>query len=224
MTSTRRGLVLLAAGFLICSLLILFFAALFSGGSPGRFDMWMTTGVRTLHTPERDRLLGGLTFIGSHLFLLPATAVVAVGLAAAHRRGLALLLLFAVAGGSGLNAILKLAFRRERPDLWPALALEPSYSFPSGHAAMTTVFCGALLVVLFRLTRRRKVRAAATATALVLVAAIGATRLYLGAHWATDIAAGFFVGLFWVMVCVVVAARLDPPPRSVSSGEGEGGP
>jgi undecaprenyl-diphosphatase len=204
--------------------LILFFASLFSGGTPGHFDVWMTNGVRAFHTPERDRLFGGLTFIGSHLFLLPATAVVAVGLAAAHRRGLALLLLFAVAGGFGLNATLKLAFRRERPDLWPALVLEPSYSFPSGHAAMTAVFCGALLVVLHRLTRRRRVRVAATGAALALVAAIGATRLYLGAHWATDIAAGFFVGLFWVMVCAVVAARLDPPARPVPSSEGEGGP
>jgi undecaprenyl-diphosphatase len=214
----------LAAGFLFCSLLILFFATLSSAGTPGRFDVWMTDGVRALHTPGRDRLLGSLTFIGSHLFLLPATAAVAVALAAAHRRGLALLLLFAVAGGAGLNAILKLAFRRERPDLWPALVLEPSYSFPSGHAAMTAVFCGALLVVLHRLTRRRRVRVAATGAALALVAAIGATRLYLGAHWATDIAAGFFVGLFWVMVCAVVAARLDPPARPVPSSEGEGGP
>ena len=111
-------------------------------------------------------------------------------------------LLFAggVVGGFGVQATLKLAFARARPDLWPALVQETTYSFPSGHAAMSTVFFGGLAAVVVHLTPKRGIRIVAVCAAAVCVIAVASSRIYLGAHWATDTLAGVLVGLFWVVV------------------------
>ncbi len=91
---------------------------------------------------------------------------------------------------SACQATLKIAFARARPDLWPALVQETTYSFPSGHAAMSTVFFGGLAAVVFHLTPKRGIRIVAVCAAAVCVIAVAASRIYLGAHWATDTLAG----------------------------------
>ena len=124
-----------------------------------------------------------------------------------------------MAGGFGLNALLKIAFARQRPDLWPALVAEMTYSFPSGHATMSTVFFGGLAAVVLHLSRRPVVRGATLALATTAILMIAASRVYLGAHWTTDVTGGILVGLFWVSVCSTgtryvterLTARVDLP-------------
>ena len=74
----------------------------------------------------------------------------------------------------------------------------PQYS---GHATMSTLFFGACAAVVFHSTRRRGPRTGAVAAAAVIVLAVCFSRIYLGAHWLTDVCAGMLVGLFWVVVC-----------------------
>lgn len=166
--------------------------------TPGSFDGAVGNFFFGLRTPRLTLVMEAVTFFGDWRFIVFGTAVVGAGLLLRHRRVSALLFMGSVVGGFALNSALKIAFSRARPQLWPALVQETTYSFPSGHAAMSTVFFGGLAAVVFHLSRRRLHRVLAICVALVLVAGVAASRIYLGAHWATDTFAGVLVGLFWV--------------------------
>jgi undecaprenyl-diphosphatase len=210
----------LTVGFLVCAALVVSFGLLAgevfeqeSGLRP--IDRWMTTEARTLQTPASDALARAVTSLGDAKFL--AVACLATVLVLYHQKHRVAALLFAgsVVGGWLLETLLKISFHRSRPDLWPALVTERTASFPSGHATMATVFFGGIAALVFHLSPSRPLRAASVAGAAVVVFAVGATRIYLGAHWVTDVVAGFLVGLFWVVVCATGTEYLVKrrPPR-----------
>jgi undecaprenyl-diphosphatase len=153
-----------------------------------------------LRSPRITAVMEAITLLGHPAFLLVGTAVVCAGFVLRGHRVSALLFAGCVAGGFLLNSALKLAFARARPLAWPALVKETTYSFPSGHAAMSTVFFGGLVAVVFHLYPGRGSRLAAVAAAAACILAVAVSRVYLGAHWATDTLAGVLVGLFWVAV------------------------
>ncbi|HLN81029.1 MAG TPA: phosphatase PAP2 family protein [Thermoanaerobaculia bacterium] len=213
----------LMSGFLVCAVIVFLFGFLvrevFRTTDTREFDREVTLAVRELQSPSNDRIARIVTFFGSHLFILPATVLITLLLRLKGHWVSALLFAGSVAGGFGLNALLKIAFARQRPDLWPALVAEMTYSFPSGHATMSTVFFGGLAAVVLHLSRRPVVRGATLALATTAILMIAASRVYLGAHWTTDVTGGILVGLFWVSVCSTgtryvterLAARVDLP-------------
>ena len=119
------------------------------------------------------------------------------------------------------ETLMKIALRRDRPDLWPALVTEKTFSFPSGHATMTTLFFGGAAAVVFHVTKKRGVRIAAVTAAGAIILAVAFSRVYLGAHWLTDVVAGILLGLFWVVLCATGTeyfARRSPA-RSASRAQ-----
>jgi len=212
----------LLAGLFVCAVLVVLFGMLardvFLTARAGPLDREVTLFVRGLQTAGRDHFAILVTFFGSHLFILPAALVVAAILRWKGHPVSALLFVGSVAGGFVLNALLKITFHRARPDLWPALVSEHTYSFPSGHAAMSTVFYGGLVAVVFHLSDRAAPRLGAIAFALLAIGMIAWSRVFIGAHWMTDVTAGFLVGLFWVVVSAVateVVYRRVPSTRPV---------
>jgi undecaprenyl-diphosphatase len=212
----------LLAGLFVCAVLVGLFGLLardvFLTARAGPLDREVTLFVRGLQTPGRDHFAILVTFFGSHLFILPATLLVAAILRWKKHPVSALLFVGSVGGGFILNALLKITFHRARPDLWPALVSEHTYSFPSGHAAMSTVFYGGLAAVVFHLSDDTGPRLAALAFALSAIVTIAWSRVFLGAHWMTDVTAGFLVGLFWVIVSTVateIVFRRVPAARPV---------
>lgn len=108
---------------------------------------------------------------------------------------------------TGLTSIvnfgLKLLVNRSRPtdDLVQIIEEAHNNSFPSGHTAHYVVFFGFLLVVLFRLRSINKwIRAFLGVFFLLLIVSIPFSRMYLGAHWFTDVLAGFFLGFISLAV------------------------
>jgi membrane-associated phospholipid phosphatase len=204
---TREGAVglYLTVAFLICAALVALFASLadevFEPGGTLRLDREITYAVRGFQTPTRVRFAIFVTNLGSPLVIFPATAIIAGVLWGRHRHVSGLLFAGAVVLGGLLESVLKIVFHRGRPDLWPALVTERTPSFPSGHATLATVFWGGLVAVVFHQTRSRRRRLIAIAVAVPMLLAIAVSRVYLGAHWASDIFAGILVGLFWVVVC-----------------------
>ncbi len=204
---TREGAVglYLTVGFFACAAVIAVFAvladAVFDVHGKTALDRDVTLAIEGLHSPARDRAALAVSFLGDHRFLLPATLAVTAALYFGGRRVSALLFSGAVIGGWLLETLLKIIYHRARPDLWPALATEKTYSFPSGHATMSTLFYGAAAALVLHLSRNRTLRGAALALATLVVLSVSYTRIYLGAHWTSDVAAGILVGLFWVSVC-----------------------
>lgn len=112
--------------------------------------------------------------------------------------------LLVVPAGMLLNAGLKETFQRLRPGIVDPLAHLASYSFPSGHAVASTVFYGMGCALVFTHVRSQAWRAAAVAGALAMVLVVTFSRVYLGAHYPSDVVAGVAVGT----ICVLLFLRL----------------
>ncbi len=155
-----------------------------------------------------------VTVFGDHRFLLVATPAVALALWRARRHVSSLLFAGSVVGGLGLSTVLKLTVARARPDHWEAIVTESSYSFPSGHSLMATVFFGGLAAVVFHLSHSPVRRGLAVLGAAVIVVAVAFSRVYLGAHWPTDTLAGVLAGLIWVLIYAAATESVTHLQRS----------
>ena len=131
------------------------------------------------------------------------TVIVAVALVIKKRYRWVLYLAVTAGGGALLNMELKRYFARARPDVAEMLRRSTGYSFPSGHAMGSTVVFGALSYLAFRTALHWKWKTAAPALAITLIASVALSRVYLGAHWISDVAAGIACGTIWVAVTTV---------------------
>lgn len=113
--------------------------------------------------------------------------------------------LFVVVGlGQGVLFGLKWAFSRDRPG--GMLAPAGPYSFPSGHSFSAMVLYGFLIFLTWRYATREAVRVTATVVLVLLIAAVGLSRVVLSVHWVSDVLGGFTLGLAW-LVCSLTATR-----------------
>ena len=160
------------------------------------------------HQPATTLLLTTATNIGSSLGLATVVAI-SIGLLLAFRqRASAVFLIVTSGAGALLNLGLKEIFRRTRPDLTDALASAHWYSFPSGHAMGSFVTFGALAYIALRQQWSWAARSASLALALTMVVLVGVSRVYLGVHWASDIAGGWSAGAVWLTAAIVAFEML----------------
>ncbi len=145
------------------------------------------------------------TRFGNAEVAIPATLGVAVALLALPRRGFhgvrkseGFVWLGVLAGSWLLNRQLKTFFRRARPPLLYRLVTESSYSFPSGHSVFASVFFATLALILVELIPRPWLRALAVLLCLTAAVLIGASRVWLGVHYPTDVIGGSLLGVGWV--------------------------
>ncbi len=118
-----------------------------------------------------------------------------------------------VAGAVGLGAVLtvtlKQVFGRARPPAADQLgAFDPEFAFPSGHTLNATILYGLIAALVVLGSRRRAVRIAAVVGWLGLSLAVAVSRVYLGYHWATDVLAGFVIGVAVLSVAALAAMAL----------------
>ncbi len=143
---------------------------------------------------------------GTGLDLIFAAVVVALLLAG--RRRDAVFVLVATGGAMLLTNAIKFLLARPRP-AGGGLVSVSSYSWPSGHAASSIALYGALAVLALR-RAPPPARPAIVAGLLALLAVIGATRVYLGVHYPTDVAAGWVFGGAWLLGVVRLLAADGP--------------
>jgi undecaprenyl-diphosphatase len=165
-------------------------------------DQAIQSWVHGFAAPTLTGLMETLSWIGSPWAVTPLVTL-AAGWFWWHRyKDDAVLVAAAALGGVALDAVMKAHFRRMRPDLPWAFVHEHSFSFPSGHSAMAMVMYGIIVYKtedkLFSLWER----AALLAAAFLMVVGIGVSRVYLGAHYPSDVAAGYFVGAVWLAAVI----------------------
>jgi undecaprenyl-diphosphatase len=176
-------------------------------------------GPRWLEEAVRD-----VTALGSATVLAILTLAVAGFLAAVGKRHTALLLLGSVAGGVLFSTLLKGLYHRPRPDLVAHGTYVATASFPSGHAALSAVTYLTLGALLARVQSRRHVRAYVLAAAVLLTLLVGASRVYLGVHWPSDVAGGWALGCGWSVGAWFLTRRLqregeiEPEPKTKPDG------
>ena len=113
-----------------------------------------------------------------------------------------LTLALATVGGMLLNVALKYAYERARPGMDEALVTLHTYSFPSGHTAGATVFYGVLAAYLVSRVHDARVRAAIVTAAIVAIAWVAFSRVYLGAHYMSDVLAATCSSTAWLALCL----------------------
>ena len=100
----------------------------------------------------------------------------------------------------------KIAFHRPRPDV--ALFVENSYSFPSGHATMAVAFYGFLIYLLLREADKWRYKINLSVLSFLTILAVGASRLYFGVHYLSDVWSGYLLGILWLLIGIAIAEWL----------------
>lgn len=116
--------------------------------------------------------------------------------------------LLAVPGGMLLNVLLKYSFQRARPVFDEPLVTLATYSFPSGHTSGATLFYGVLAAWLVCAHRHWGQRVMIVLGAVVMVALVAVSRVYLGAHYLSDVLAAIAFGCGWLAVCITGISTL----------------
>lgn len=163
----------------------------------------------SLRTPALDGIVTGFTNLGGN-FGTPVLAAVAAGLfALAYRQVLPVVLIPATTVGALLlTATGKAITGRSRPPLAEAVPpYEYTHSFPSGHTLNTTATVGVIVYLVWLYAARVWVRVLATVVGPLYAVAMGLSRVFLGHHWLTDVAAGWTGGLAWLAL-VILAHRV----------------
>ena len=179
-------------------------------------DLSDPLGPSWLEEAARD-----ITGLGGNAVLTLVTLTSAVYLWMTGKGRAALLLLAAVGGGTVLSLLLKSGFERPRPDLVPHGTRVYTASFPSGHAMISAVTYLTLGSLLARTESRRAVKGFLLGLAVVLTLLVGASRVYLGVHWPSDVLAGWCGGAAWAALCWFVELQLQRTgqvERAVPSG------
>jgi membrane-associated phospholipid phosphatase len=149
--------------------------------------------------PWVAEVLNAVSLLGHPIWFWILIGSVTIYLWRHHRKRLVAFLLTSTLGGSIINTAVKIAVDRPRPSYVDpaALTYQEGKSFPSGHAMSSTIAYGALLLIFLPLIPRRY-RKWAVGGYIFLEAMIGLSRLGLGVHYISDVAAGYLLGLAWL--------------------------
>lgn len=119
-----------------------------------------------------------------------------------------LALLVAVPSGALLNVALKYHFQRVRPAFDEPLVTLMTYSFPSGHTAAATLFYGVLASYLVMARPQWRVRLSTAVGCGLMVLLVALSRVYLGAHYLSDVLAAMAESVAWLAVCITAISTL----------------
>ena len=111
--------------------------------------------------------------------------------------------------GELLNTAMKHAFNRPRPTIVPHLREAFSTSFPSGHAMESAIVYLTLGTILMRVAESRVTKVYCLGIAILLTVLVGASRVYLGVHYPTDVLGGWIIGFVWASICWLVEERFE---------------
>jgi undecaprenyl-diphosphatase len=222
-----EGDVWLLAGLLLLVFCVWVFVLVADQVSLGRaqpFDERLMRALRAPHDASQPVGPGWLPGAVRDVTSLGGPAVAsmlvlgAAGALAVRRHYHAMLLLLAsTIGGILLNHSLKGLFARPRPEELLRLTDARSLSFPSGHAMESAVIYLTLAAILSSQVEARALRVYFVGLAFLLTLLVGASRVYLGVHYPSDVLAGWTAGLAWALLCWAVArylqlrGRVEPP-------------
>jgi undecaprenyl-diphosphatase len=194
-------------------------------GSILKVDAWFNETMLSLHAPWLTKLAFFITSFGSGVPIVVLLIITIGALLLRKRWRFALLSLIAILGATLLQVLIKGLVHRARPPNSLEVISDGlfSASFPSGHAITAIVFV-CLLIYSFK----DDIKHIATKYILVTAASaffiiVGLTRIYLNAHWFSDVIGGMSLGLFWFMFVVLVQRSITGliPAIKVETKEAE---
>ena len=161
-------------------------------------DQQLSAWLAANRTPSLTTFFIVVTSLGSTVVGVIIAVVLGVYLLLRRQRYWFAAAMLAIAGGALLNRYLKLAFQRARPEFDDPIITFTGYSFPSGHTMSATVVFGTLALFLFTRKKDLKWRTLVIGLAILVVVMVAFSRIYLGAHYLTDVVAAIAEGVAWI--------------------------
>jgi undecaprenyl-diphosphatase len=173
------------------------------GGAIG-FDLPVRSAIHACAFPALTVAMRLITLLGSEYFLVPLAAILVWRWEKRGGRKAACRLVAGSLSAEVVAQLLKAMIHRPRPELFFGLVPSETYSFPSGHAFVPTVFFGILAGILAPGARW-------PAAVAALAALVGFSRVYLGYHYPSDVVAGWALALVWLALWASVEDRRAAP-------------
>ncbi|WEX07948.1 phosphatase PAP2 family protein [Chelativorans sp. AA-79] len=185
-------------------------------GEVRAWDEWLFLAFRNpadpddpLGPPWLEEAALEVTALGGYTLIILTLAAVLGLLLVTRRYGPALYAFLSVGSGALVSSLSKQFYDRPRPDLVPQLDIVHTASFPSGHALVTTVAYLTLAALVIRFFDDLRVRLYVAGVAVFVSLIVGISRVYLGVHWPSDVAAGWALGAAWASLAWLVVAALQ---------------
>lgn len=219
MTDQFSGLPLtVLAGLLLANVLILSEVAenIINAEPMVQVDHWFTKTLFRIRSSRLSTFFYLVTWFGSQQATVSFALLGSAVLGWRHKRRHVILLWLLLGGVSLFVQVGKRTFVRERP-LQVAYYPETGYSFPSGHSATAMLLYGLLAYWLIRGHHRVTSRMLTGSVALILILAVGFSRIYLGVHFLSDVLGGYLLGIGWLIVGIVLTEwqRTSHPTEDV---------
>ena len=195
------ALVALATVFLIITVGVL-------TGAVANFDLAVINYIYSLRNPAATIIMRGISSISSTPFTGGLVALAIIAFWIKKQRKTAVFFGATMLASVIANNAIKYAIHRYRPDIAP-LEDASFYSFPSGHSMNSLVFYGLLLYLAHRTIKNKFLLLLLDSLAIIFVAVIGFSRVYLGAHYPTDVIAGFLAGGCVLFAAIIIGNRRD---------------
>jgi undecaprenyl-diphosphatase len=187
----------------IALLCLVWLAAKVTIGETMLFDEKLRAAIHSWASPGLTRFFRLVTLFGSQAAVIGVAVCAALVLFLKGRRDRAWLILIVMAGAELLEFILKAQFQRQRPVPLFGTMLPASYSFPSGHALLSTC-CYSTLAALAAAQLQGPLRWLVLIATAALVLLVGISRVYLGVHYPSDAIAGYLVATVWLAVVAIL--------------------
>ena len=170
---------------------------------------WLSLHVN----PFTTTLMQFITFLGTHTFLIPAKLVlIGYFLFIRRHRWYSLKVVAISLSSTAMMFLLKFIFSRARP-LEPLLQPALGYSFPSGHSFVSFAFYGLLIFLSYKYLETPVLKWLIIISLSLLILLIGVSRIYLRVHYASDVLAGFSIGIIWLVFSLWVLNRMESYSR-----------
>ncbi|MBI2953875.1 MAG: phosphatase PAP2 family protein [Chloroflexi bacterium] len=181
-------------------------------------DIAISHLVQSIDSRPFAALMWGVSEIGTTPLGLAIALVCALALLLTNRR-LEGIFTFLTLSGDVLTVLIKSLVHRPRPgpDLVNVIWGDAENGFPSGHAVHFVVFYGFLFFLAQTQMRPSRLRTAVLVVLGLLIALVGISRVYLGAHWPSDVIAGYLIGALWLVVLIRVYTLVKQRRSSLST-------
>ena len=197
----------IVVGLLICLLTAWIFAALLESVHEHDVlvhrDQAIANWFHGNGTAFGDRLFVIISMIGSPAAMAVLFLAAVLYLWRAKQRTLLVAWVLSYVGGTVLDGVIKDVVRRPRPEFAAKFLHYSSWSFPSGHSMGSLIGFAMLAYTIVRVGKieSTRVKVSVWVGALIMIALVGYSRIYLGVHYLSDVVAGYTLGVLWLAVC-----------------------
>ena len=170
-------------------------------------DSYVYNLVTSNMTDGKNNFFKFITLLGSTKYMICMCIVFLIIAVLTNKKRLTTNVILGLITSTIVNNVVKIIVCRERPDVLK-LVEETTYSFPSGHTMAATMLYGILIYYVYNSKLNKYIKILLITLLSLLIILIMISRIYLGAHYVTDVVAGLFLSAFLVIIMVNICKKI----------------